>query len=37
MSAIAVDVIIPVYNTPLRYLDETLASLKAQSYPHWTA
>jgi glycosyltransferase involved in cell wall biosynthesis len=37
MSAAPVDVIIPVYNTPLKYLDETLASLKTQTYPHWTA
>lgn len=37
MSAQPVDVIIPVYNTPLRFLDETLKSLQSQSYTNWTA
>ncbi|MBL0125029.1 MAG: glycosyltransferase family 2 protein [Betaproteobacteria bacterium] len=32
-----VDVIIPVYNTPLLFLDEALASLRAQSFTDWTA
>ena len=32
-----VDVIIPVYNTPLHYLDEALASLLAQGFRDWTA
>ncbi|MBL8512831.1 MAG: glycosyltransferase family 2 protein [Betaproteobacteria bacterium] len=37
MSPVPVDVIIPLYNTPLKFLDETLRSLCAQTYPHWTA
>lgn len=37
MRPVPVDVIIPVFNTPLKFLGETLNSLKAQTYPHWTA
>lgn len=32
-----VDVIVPVYNTPLHFLDEALASLAAQDLTDWTA
>lgn len=32
-----VDVIIPVFNTPLHYVDEALASLQGQDFVDWTA
>lgn len=30
-----VSIIVPLYNTPERYLREMLASVTAQTYPHW--
>lgn len=30
-----ISILVPVYNTPERYLREMLASVQAQLYPHW--
>ncbi|MCI2046381.1 MAG: glycosyltransferase family 2 protein [Faecalibacterium sp.] len=30
-----VSIIVPLYNTPARYLDDLLASVKKQTYPNW--
>ncbi len=30
-----VSIVVPLYNTPARYLREMLASVSAQTYPHW--
>lgn len=34
-SRLTISVIVPVYNTPERYLKQCLASVQAQTYPHW--
>ncbi|MBN2885765.1 MAG: glycosyltransferase [Chromatiaceae bacterium] len=30
-----ISVVMPVYNAPLRYLDEAIRSVREQLYPHW--
>ncbi|MCX7649744.1 MAG: glycosyltransferase [Flavobacteriales bacterium] len=30
-----ISIVVPVYNTPLSFLEELWASVKAQIYPHW--
>src|SRR5207302_6412888 len=30
-----ISIIVPVFNTPEHYLREMIASVQAQSYPHW--
>ncbi len=28
-------ILVPLYNTPIRFLDEMIESVQAQTYPHW--
>src|SRR5437870_8864868 len=30
-----ISIVVPVYNTPARFMDEMLQSVLAQTYPHW--
>src|SRR5699024_8107399 len=30
-----VSIVVPLYNTPKKYFDQMLASVKKQTYPHW--
>lgn len=34
-SPALISIVMPVYNTPLPMLDEAIASVRAQAYPHW--
>ncbi len=32
---ITFSILVPLYNTPIRFLDEMIDSVQAQTYPHW--
>ena len=34
-SPMLISIVMPVYNTPLPMLDEAVASVRSQAYPHW--
>ena len=34
-NAPQVSIVVPLYNTPIRYLNELLASVREQTYPNW--
>jgi GT2 family glycosyltransferase len=35
MPPVVISIVMPAYNTPLSMLDEAVASVRAQVYPHW--